>query len=114
MVVIEIKNCTATFHGFPYWENSNEKKLISFTTFNEILIISDKITGSDQEFIVKISNPTKNALVLEFTDYACPNSKYIAFLPDEKDPNKFYQIPYEATDEEFIEILNEIHSKSKE
>lgn len=113
MVVIEIKNCAAYFHGFPFWNDGAEKKLVSFTTVNESLIISDEFNGSDKELILYISNPTKNAFALEYTEYACPNSYYIAFMQDEDNPNKFYQIPYDATETEFKELIKKIDRNKK-
>lgn len=114
MAFIERTEKDVRFHGFLFWDDVKEKKIISVKCINEKLIISDTPSGHRNEMIFYISPITENRYLWNLLWVVNEENKYTAFQSiSVKKPFTYFQSIINASDEEIEKLLNESNPKKE-
>lgn len=108
MVFIERNDEFVIFHGFPYWTNEEEQKIISISTLANTLIVSDVPTGNSVEQLFLIGRKSDNIYLNTIIESANMEGKYITLNKlNEDDPNRFFQVIPTMTEDEISNYINQ-------
>jgi len=108
MAFIERTETEVRFHGFSFWDNVNEKKMISVKCVNDKLIISDTPTGHNNEMNFFISPVTQNQYLWNLLWVVNEDNKYTAFqnFTQEK-PLTYFQSIITTSNDEVEKLLKD-------
>lgn len=108
MVFIERNEEFVIFHGFPYWNNDEEKKIISISTIANTLIVSDEPNGKSIEQLFLVSKKSDNIYLNSIIESANMEGKYIVLsVLDEAKPNQFVQVIPTMTETQISTYIKE-------